>query len=228
MKPRLRCTISPAVILVCLAMMSRGDAASPHDVVSVTASNPVLHGLEVKTALDAERRWINFRGPKFYSAPQDVSQDGTPSYLNWYEIRKPPTEAVRTMKLSDAYSGSQSFSVMLGQPAFYLIPTQTIKDGPPAEVSESLDHFIAFRIANVDSLALPEPTPGKPAFVCLPAQQWHHEEHVAIKSPSKVLMVYEVEAKVSEGKVTTIDPFGLNSLKTGQKTFVYAEGKLVP
>ncbi|QDV46699.1 hypothetical protein Enr13x_66080 [Stieleria neptunia] len=116
---------------------------------------------------------------------------------------------------------------MLGQPAFYLIPAQTIQDGPPADVPESLDHFIAFRIANVDSVALPEPTPGKPVMVCVPAQQWHHEEHVAIKSAATVLMVYEVEAKASEGKVTTIDPLGLNGLTTGQKTSVYVEGELV-
>ncbi|MDV6034296.1 MAG: hypothetical protein F9B45_30215 [Phycisphaera sp. RhM] len=227
MKRRLRRTLFPAVITVALAMLSRGDAASPHDVVSVTASNPVLHGLEAQTSLDAERRWINFRGPKFYSAPRDLTQINTPSYLNWYEIRKPPTEAVKTIEISDAYSGSESFSVMLGLPAFYLIPAQTIQDGPPADIPESLNHFIAFRIANVDSLALPQPQPGKPAFVCLPAQQWHHEEHVAIKSAETVLMVYEVGSKVSEGKVTTIDPFGLNVLKTGQKTYVYAEGKLV-
>ncbi|WP_372895776.1 hypothetical protein, partial [Stieleria sp.] len=111
---------------------------------------------------------------------------------------------------------------------------------PPADIPDSLNHFIAFRIANVDSLALPQPppgsqpppgnqpTPGKPAFVCLPVQQWHHEEHVAIKSAATVLMVYEVEAKASEGKVTTIDPFGLNVLKTGQNTYVYVEGKRAP
>ncbi|PAY16974.1 hypothetical protein CKO51_24130 [Rhodopirellula sp. SM50] len=227
MKPRLRCIVVPAVVLVCLAMMSRGDAASPHDVVAVTASNPVLHGLELKTPLDAERRWVNFRGPKFYSAPQEAVQDETPSYLNWYEIRKPEPEAVKRLEVRDAYSGSETFSVMLGPPAFYLIPAQTIQDGPPADIPESLNHFLAFRIANVDSLALPEPTPGKPAFVCLPVQQWHHEEHVPIKSAATVLMVYEVKAKASEGKVTTIDPFGLNGLETGQKTYVYVEGKRI-
>ncbi|QDV46704.1 hypothetical protein Enr13x_66130 [Stieleria neptunia] len=114
MKPRLRCTIVPAVVLVCVAMMTRGDATSPHDVVAVTASNPVLHGLEVKTSLDAERRWVNFRGPKFYSAPQEAVQDETPSYLNWYEIRKPEPEAVKRLEVRDAYSGSESFAVMLG------------------------------------------------------------------------------------------------------------------
>ncbi|WP_372894695.1 hypothetical protein, partial [Stieleria sp.] len=137
MNRRLRRTLFPAVILVSLAMMTRGDAASPHDVVAVTASNPVLHGLELKTSLDAERRWVNFRGPKFYSAPRDPAQGETPSYLNWYEIRKPPTEAVKTIELSDAYSGSETFSVGLGQPAFYLIPAQTIQDGPPADIPDS-------------------------------------------------------------------------------------------
>ncbi|QEG02067.1 hypothetical protein Mal15_61500 [Stieleria maiorica] len=211
----------PAV-LIALASVPQTVAESPHDVVSVAASNPVLHGLEVKTELDEKRRWINFRGPKLYSSPRDKSQadDARPSYLNWYSIRKPDSEAVKTIQLRDTYSGSQSFGVRLGQPAFYLIPAQTVADGPPAEVPESLDHFIAFEIVDVDSLALPEPTPGKPAFVCVPAEEWHHEEHVPIKSASSFLMVYAVEASSVDGRVTTIDSFGLNQLTVTSKEFV--------
>ncbi|WP_182868419.1 DUF7450 family protein [Rhodopirellula sp. JC639] len=215
------------VVLVALAMVPRSVAESPHDVVSVKASNPVLHGLEVKTELDEKRRWINFRGPKLYSSPRDMDQadNGRPSYLNWYSIRKPDPESGKTIQLRDVYSGSQSFSVRLGQPVFYLIPAQTVADGPPAEVPESLGHFIAFEIIDVDSLALPEPTPGKPALVCVPAEEWHHEEHVPIKSASSYLMVYAVEASAVDGSVTTIDSFGLNQLAVEILEFVYVTAR---
>ena len=113
----------------------------------------------------------------------------------------------------------------LSQPAYYLIPAQTVKDGPPKSIPADLDLFIAFRIADVDSVALPEPTPGRPAFVCLPAEQWHHAEHLAIKSNSRLLMVYEVEEAESGAKVTTIDQFGLNAMAVGKERYVYVHAK---
>lgn len=210
-----------AILPISVLLSADGFAESPHSVVSVKASNPLLHGLEVKTPLDSERRWVSLRGPQLYSSPDVVTKDVLPSYLTWYEIRKPKSEPVKKIVLTDEFSAQQSFSVMLGAPAFYLIPAQTIQDGPPNDIPEELNHFIAFRIANVDSVTMPEPTPGKPAFVCVPAEEWHHADHVPIKTAKKLFMVYEVESQPSEGKVTTIDQFGLNGLTTGTKQFVY-------
>ena len=90
---------------------------------------------------------------------------------------------------------------------------------------DSLGLFVAFRIANVDSVALPEPTPGKPAMVCLPAEQWHHEAHLPIKSAADLLMVYELEPTASSEKATTIDQFGLNGLTAEEKRYVYVKAR---
>jgi len=219
------CPFGLATLLVVLPMgvslPAEDPVASLHSVISVKASNPILHGLEVKTPLDADRRWVSLRGPQFYSSPEKPNENELPSYLNWYEIRKPKPEAGKNLKLTDEFSGRQSFDVVLGGPAFYLMPAQTIKDGPPSDTPEGLNHFIAFRIENVDSVTLPEPTPGKPAFVCVPAEEWHHADHFPIKAASTLLMVYEAASKRLDAKVTTIDQFGLNGLTTEAKRFVY-------
>jgi hypothetical protein len=218
---RLGSNVLLAILPICLLLPAVGLAESPHSVISIKASNPVLHGLEVKTPLDSERRWVNLRGPELYSFPDVVENDIFPSYLTWYQIRKPKSEPVKEVVLADAFSGGKSFRVMLGAPAYYLIPAQTIQDGPPREIPENLNHFIAFRIANVDSVELPEPTPGKPAFVCVPAEEWHHADHSPIKAATKWFMVYEVDSQPSARKVTAIDQFGLNGLTAGKTQFIY-------
>lgn len=215
------------VVFTMAGSLAESRAESPHSVVAVKASNPLLHGFEVKTALDDGRRWVSIRGPQLYSSPDELEPNVLPSYLTWYEIRKPGTEPVRKVVLTDEFSGQQSFELQLAAPAYYLMPAQTIKDGPPQEVPANLNHFVAFRIANVESVALPEPTPGKPVFVCLPAEQWHHDEHVKIKDPSALLMVYAVDEQVSGTKATTIDQFGLNGMTFGKKQYVSVAAKRI-
>ena len=213
------------VVPIVLLLAVNGSADSPHSVVSVKASNPVLHGLEVKTPLDDERRWVSLRGPSLYSAPGRSEKESAPTYLTWYQIRKPKPEPVKEIVLGDTFSGTKSFSLTLGAPAYYLIPAQSIKDGPPTDIPENLNHFIAFRIIDVDSVELPEPTPGKPAFVCVPAEEWHHADHSPIKSEKTWFMVYETQAQPAAAKVTTIDQFGLNALTIDEKQFVYVPAK---
>jgi hypothetical protein len=214
-----------AILSILVACMAETSAESPYSVVSVNPSNPVLHGLEVKTPLDQARRWISLRGPEYYSSPDQTKSGDVTNYLTWYQIRKPAPEPVKKVQLSDQFSGRKSFTVSLGSPAFYLIPSQTVKDGPPSEIPEDLDHYVAFQIVDVDSVMLPEPTPGKPAFVCVPAEQFHHADHVPIKAASVLLMVYEVEPKTTDGKITTIDQFGLNALRAKETRFVYGNAK---
>lgn len=222
-----RCFTLAVVVFAMTATSTQSRAQSPHTVVAVKASNPLLHGFEVKTALDDGRRWVSIRGPQLYSSPDALKPGVLPSYLTWYEIRKPGTEPVRKIVVADEFSGEQSFELQLAEPAFYLMAAQSIKDGPPQEVPANLNNFVAFRIVNVDSVALPEPTPGKPVFVCMPAEQWHHAEHLAIKDPRSLLMVYAVDEQASGTKATTIDQFGLNGMTFGKKQYAYVAAKRI-
>lgn len=182
---------------------------------------PVFHGLEIKASSDSEKRWASLKGPKFYSAPIRETPGELPSYLSWYEIRKPKAETPRSITLRDSFSGEQSFTVTLGDPAFFAMPVQTLGDGAPKQIPETLDHFIAFKIINPESVELPEPTPGKPAYVCIPAEEWHHAEHFPIKRPGTLLMVYALETSPANSKTTIIDQFGLNKLTMQSKDMVY-------
>ncbi len=196
-----------------------------HSVVSVQASNRVLHGLQVKSSVDEERGWANLKGPEFYSFPDNVSDNETPGYLTWYELRKPAPEGPKALKLTDAYSDGNPLSIALGQPAFFLMPSQTVVSGPPSEIPATLNHFKLYRIANLAALKVSEKAPGRLAYVGVPAEEWHHSEHYPIKSPKTFLMVYEWDAEVVDGNVTTIDQFGLNSLTKSSKRYVYVLAK---
>ena len=202
-------------------------AASPHDVFSVTPSNPVFHGLEVKTAIDAKRRWVSLRGPQFYSAPAAITADALPDFLTWYQVRKPDPEPARSIQLTDEFSGEQVFSVTLAGPAFYLIPAQSIRSGPPQEIPPTLNRFLAFQIQQLDPAAPIDALPGKPAFVCLPAEEWHHDDHYPIKTDAKLLMVYETKPQTVDPEATVIDSFGLNRLTIGGQRFLYVTAKRI-
>ncbi|MEL6106457.1 MAG: hypothetical protein AAFU85_10485 [Planctomycetota bacterium] len=201
------------------------DARGQHIALEVESSNnPVFHGLEIQATGDTERRWVNLRGPAFVSIPMKESPE--PAFLTWYTIRKPKSETPKRIKLRDAYSGDREFTVSTSAPAFFLMPAQRLGDGPPAEVPESLNHFIAFEIADPESLALPEPTPGRPRYICLPAEEWHHEEHFPVKDSTACLMVYEAPEADDSPRVSVIDQFGLNKLSTAKKRLIYANGCL--
>lgn len=190
------------------------------------ASNAVIHGLEVKADLDTDRRWVTLRGPKLFSLPTRKTPE--PAFLNWYAIRKPQPEANKTIRLTDAFSGKEAFTVSAATPAFFVMPAQRLIDGPPADVPESLNHFLAFEIADPESLALPEPVPGKPRYVCVPAEEWHHEEHFPIKDPTACLMVYEADSESDIERVSTIDQFGINKLDVKRPGWICVPGRLIP
>lgn len=205
------------------------DSGEPATFWTVTAdpSTPVIHGLEIKSALDAERRFVTLRGPQLFSGPEKVASGELPDYLNWYKIRKPPAEPVKTLSVSDGYSEGSSFELRLGTPQYFLMPAKRIQSGPPPKIPENLNHFIAFAIENADDLKVSKAVPGKPAFLCVPAEEWHHEENFPIKSPATYLMVYEAEGSPESPKATTIDQFGINALATAKKQYVYVIAKAV-
>ena len=107
------------------------------------------------------------------------------------------------------------------------MPAKRIQSGPPPKIPEDLNHFIAFAIENPDDWTVSKAVPGKPAFVCVPAEEWHHEENYPIKSASTYLMVYEAEGDAETPKATTIDQFGINALATAKKQYVYVIAKVI-
>ena len=201
--------------------------ASKQLVLEVTdSSNPVFHGLEVQAGIDKERRWVSLRGPKLVSMPDKETDQ--PVFLNWYAIRKPESEPTKMLTIKDGFSGEQQFRVSAGAPAFFVMPSQRLANGPPAGVPETLNLFIAFEIADPESLELPEPVPGKPRYLCLPAEEWHHEEHFEIKDKTACLMVYESVGSMGMPRMTTIDQFGLNKLTVSEPKWICVPARLVP
>ena len=68
---------------------------------------------------------------------------------------------------------------------------------------------------------------GKPLFVCLPTQEWHHDEHFPVSHPSDCLVVYELDELEHTESVSTIDQFGLNELRTKQSKWLCVRAVLL-
>ena len=102
--------------------------------------------------------------------------------------------------------------ITLGQPKYLLSPAQQITSGPPSKIPEWLGLFKAYEITSSEFSS--EVKFGKPVLLCVPTQQWHHEEHTPIPGKGRAFVVYASESRKADGRVSIIDQFGLNRLST--------------
>lgn len=219
-----------------------------YEVVSVTPSQFVLHGVEVQSQIEASRSWVNLRGPRMHSRPVSASGsefEKTSDYLTWYQIAKSSTAkpAIKTttmLSVSNPFNTSRKLNLRLGEAKFLLSPAQSITSGPPTPVAETLNLFKAYQVeviegqddADFGKLALPDASGrsevklGQPIMVAVPAQQWHHEEQLPIKDASSLLLIYEIDDVSAAKKATIIDQFGLNSLDVDQSSMIAIDARL--
>jgi hypothetical protein len=67
----------------------------------------------------------------------------------------------------------------------------------------------------------------KAAFLCLPVEQWHHDEHSTLEGSEACMLVYEVQPHNCNVSVTTIDQFGLNALEARSGKWICVPAQLV-
>ena len=144
------------------------------------------------------------------------------AYLNWYEIAQPPKEPRRTVVVRDPLRGNDAHSITIGSSAFLLSPAQRITTGSPSPIPGGLNYFKAYRILDaplvrqmvklMGSLGPEDRTATRAILLCVPIEQWHHDEHVRVKDSQDCLIVYELLPQKHSLSISTIDQFGLNEL----------------
>ncbi len=127
------------------------------------------------------------------------------------------------MAVRTRFCGSESAEYLLS-------PSQLITTGAPAPIPGGLDHYKAYRVVDASSLdrkiqvtdsdVSDSRRLGKPLFVCLPTQEWHHDEHFPVSHPSDCLVVYELDEREQTEIMSTIDQFGLNELRSQQSKWL--------
>jgi hypothetical protein len=111
-----------------------------------------------------------------------------------------------------------------------LSPAQLIATGAPEPIPNGLDHYKAYRVIDAPpihqqvrlthSVGPAERTLGKPLYVCLSVDEWHHEDHFAISHPNDCFVVYELDESPHPQVFSTIDQFGLNELKSANNRWL--------
>ena len=219
---------SAMVLCVLVHFTSTGTADEPVgfcEVVAVTPSRTINHEIDLKGQFDKEVTETFLTGPQLFShavgfgGKAPANED---TYLNWYKIEKPVAEPRRVLSVRDPLRGNGRHQIVIENAAFLLSPSQRVTSGPPSRIPAELNPFKAYRIVGsvtgnwkaklTGSFGPEERVATKAVFLCVPVQQWHHDEHFAIKNPAACMLVYELIPNEVKLKVSTIDQFGLNSL----------------
>jgi hypothetical protein len=229
-----------ALLLVvgCLDSTTRAD--SPIDFFEVLAVKPsrlIDHEVDVKGPFEETAVETFLIGPQFFSQAVSVGEKTVragEAYLNWYQIAKPTSEPRRTLRVRDALRAEAVHSITIGDSAFLLSPAKRLISGPPSEVPEGLGYFKAYLIVEESDRRQTIRVKGgyggeerklaRPALLALPVAHWHHDEHTPAKDLETCLLVYELESAKGKANVTTIDQFGLNTLRIPSSRYLAVAG----
>jgi hypothetical protein len=189
------------------------------------AENPIpeprayLNWYKIENPSSRPRRLVTLRGGLGVQSEQEIAIDSAAFLLS-------PTQRIQSEQ-----------EIAIDSAAFLLSPTQRITTGSPSHVPDGLGHFVAYRI--IDALQVEQPVqlsgcfgPKKriatrPTFLCVPVEQWHHEEHFKIKNPKDCQLVYEAKSDSISLSITSIDQFGLNELQAAASCWIAVPVRIV-
>ena len=67
---------------------------------------------------------------------------------------------------------------------------------------------------------------AKAAFLYVPVQEWHHDEHFPIAESAQSLLGFELPPKQLTTSITTIDQFGMHTLEAGSRRFLLTPAEI--
>ena len=202
---------------------------SPLVIHSVNPGSTVKHGVEWRTALVDQRQNTVLNGPKWYVTEIDPDPTATEVIrFNAYELPTAPAgDSVKHHVVNVDRKDGIRMTFVVQSATHFLLTSQELKEGSPAEAPANLSRFVACPI--VDGEALPgeildlqqeSVTLEEPVYILIPAEEWHHDDHYPVKDSKSCWVVYEVEPKTSEGTLSTLDEMGLNSLELDERKYV--------
>ncbi|MDG2222352.1 MAG: hypothetical protein P8L85_13305 [Rubripirellula sp.] len=209
------------------------------EVVEGKPSNLIEHGIELKGIFDDEKSMTNLKGPYRFSAAVGClgrKAEKQKAYLAWYKIVAPKQERQRKVACVDLIRGADSTPLTIGSAEFFVSPAQRITTGAPTDIPSGLDHFKAYRIIDApsremdvtltESMGPPKRRIGKPAYLCIASEEWHHDEFFPATHRRTGFVVYELEPQQQSEKITLIDQFGLNQVITEKSQWLAVTASL--
>ena len=232
-----RWTLSFGLLFGLLLGNSRScDAHAPDlfmEVLKCVPTSKIEHTVETKDAVDTARVDTDLSGPDYYSVA--VGGLGRPAgsqkaHLLWYKITNPIPAPAKQITCIDVVRGEESDKLEIGSAEFFLNPAQRLANGPPSKVPHGLDLYKAHRVigeaarkVQIDIAGESKSAKrvfGKPLFVCIPTDEWHHDEYTPATHRKNAFVVYEVDEQPVDSRFTLIDQFGLNQVTAKKSCWI--------
>jgi hypothetical protein len=230
-------------VMVLLANAEPVQAHSPVEFLEVLQGEPsnlIDHGVELQSFFDKQRLETELTGPHFFSVAvggMGRQAKEEKAYLSWYRIVDPKPEVTRSVSVLDLIRGGDTAPLTIGSAEYFLSPAQRITSGPPSEIPEGLDHYKAYRVEDASSRDLDvqlsgssgpvKRVVGKPLFLCVATEEWHHDEHFAVSHRQAGFVVYELDPQESLQQLGMIDQFGLNQVSTSTSRWLCVRAVLL-
>ena len=187
-------------------------------VVEIDSKRVIQHEVKLQTVLASEPQAVTLVGPvRFSTTELSEGNKTTRAALSWYEISELAEQESRTVTIWR--DKSEQIQIDLGRPVYLLTPAMILTSGAPEDHPVSLNNFVAFRVAaqHISISKLVEKPAGlanveEALYLCLPAEEWHHEEHFPIKMPSRGFIIVSGPQSTGPNKLTMLDQFGLNEV----------------
>jgi hypothetical protein len=220
-------------VTVCAAPVKAHSPVEFLEVLQGEPSNLTEHAVELKGFFDQQKVATELEGPYHFSLAvgcmgRDASKQK--AYLAWYKIVDSKKEAPRKVAVLDLIRGAKSTPVTIESAEYFLSPAQRITTGPPSEIPEGLDHYKAYRILDapsrelsvklVESAGPAKRIVGKPLFLCVAAEEWHHDDYFQASHRRACYMVYELDAQDHTNQISLIDQFGLNQFSASKSQWL--------
>ena len=235
---------SAFIMLLCpLAVLAPSPDTKSSDffeALLVTPTRKIDHEVDLKGPFDRQVTETFLLGPTLFV--QAVGHGGKKyvqprAFLTGYSIERPTDEPSRVLTVRDAMQGAKTYSITIGKPALLLSPAQCLATGTPGAIPERLDYFKAYKIvkgspAGKDLKLTDTPAAGKrkvlkAAYFCVPVEHWHHDQHSTVKSKKDCLVIYELPSQDVDESITTLDQFGLNTLKSSSSKWLCVPAEMI-
>jgi hypothetical protein len=212
----------------CQPVLGAGLDLEDMAIYSVRPEKLIEHEVTLESPLDAKRWEPVLEGPTYhsFSSVRGVHSNEVARF-NWYALAKSIPAPTRKVAVAIQHPRRVRVEFQLGEAVYFLSTSQRLAEGKPPPAPKQLSHLVAYRITgDAESgydvqaeipleTAESEVRLKRPVLLCLPVQEWHHDDYSPVGDADFCLIVYETEVQGSTNnpEIGTLDQFGLNSLR---------------